>query len=77
MSVPQKFEFDPEKPEHLAPAEVQGYVRLPVTYEQFKEFITSLLGVPQSITNQVSGSFNMEASDHYLCTFPIEANLKA
>lgn len=41
----------------------QGYVVLPFNQEQFKEFITSLLGSPQSITKQTSGSFTIDFDD--------------
>lgn len=41
----------------------QGYVVLPFNQDQFKQFITGLLGSPQSITKQISGSFNFDISD--------------
>ncbi|QLY78058.1 hypothetical protein [Clostridium intestinale] len=40
-----------------------GYVRLPYKDNEFKEFITSLLGEPQSIDGIISGKFNITVSD--------------
>jgi hypothetical protein len=38
----------------------QGYVTLPYSYEQFKEFITGLLGKQQNIKKDIRGQFEID-----------------
>jgi hypothetical protein len=40
-----------------AEAENQGYIRLPFKSDQFKDFISSLLGSPQALNGSISGSY--------------------
>lgn len=37
----------------------KGYLTLPFEGEQFKKFIASLLGKPQSISKRISGTFEV------------------
>jgi hypothetical protein len=41
----------------------KGYLTLPFEGEQFKKFIASLLGKPQSISKRISGTFEVHLSD--------------
>lgn len=41
----------------------KGYLTLPFEGEQFKNFIASLLGKPQSISKKISGTFEVHLSD--------------
>ena len=41
----------------------KGYLTLPFEGEQFKNFIASLLGKPQSISKRISGTFEVQLSD--------------
>lgn len=54
-----------EKHDDLVPATIieAGYLRLPYEHEQFREFIRSLLGRPQSISRAIQGPFEIEPSD--------------
>jgi hypothetical protein len=65
MSIlPMQFPKDKEENEKaLRHLQEQGYVVLPFNQAQFKQFITGLLGSPQSITKQISGSFTFDSND--------------
>lgn len=41
----------------------KGYLTFPLDSGQFKEFITGLLGKPQSISKRISGNFEIHLSD--------------
>ncbi len=41
----------------------KGYITLPFDNDQFKEFISGLLGKPQSISKQISGTFEIHRED--------------
>src|SRR5689334_3077178 len=41
----------------------QGHVTLPFGKEEFRDFIQSLLGAPQSITRQLAGTFVLRRED--------------
>ena len=40
-----------------------GYIRLPYKEDQFKEFITGLLGEPQSIDGRIFGNFSITKNE--------------
>ncbi len=40
-----------------------GFLRLPFSEEQFKEFVTSLLGTPQTINKRIRGNFELRLQD--------------
>jgi hypothetical protein len=50
---------------HLVPAEgvEEGFVVLPYTKDEFKDFIRSLLGSPQAISKSLRGGFEIGVSD--------------
>ncbi len=41
----------------------KGYLTLPFDGDQFKDFITSLLGVPQKLTKKIKGDFEIHLKD--------------
>ena len=43
--------------------QAQGYVLLPVTNQQWKGFVKSLLGSPQTITKTLRGTYEIDRSD--------------
>ncbi|MFZ2975501.1 MAG: hypothetical protein WA055_02610 [Candidatus Moraniibacteriota bacterium] len=41
----------------------KGYLALPFNGEQLKQFITGLLGTPQTITKRIKGNFELSLKD--------------
>ena len=50
------------RPKQITSVE-EGFVVLPMTGDQFKEFVKSLLGNPQTISKNFAGSFDIEPAD--------------